>query len=517
MRCTTGHGDFNMNQSTITVYSPSTGEPIGAVSVDGVEDVDRAAAAAREAQQEWASRSLDDRCAVLQNVKNELLNRTDDVCALLSKEQGKPKMEALVHDVMNLAGFIDYFASNAARILAPEPIPLHLFKHRASYLHWTPRGLIGVIGPWNFPLMLCNAPAVTALIAGNGVLIKPSEFTPLIQDLARDIFIAGGVPEDLFQVVHGHAETGTAVIDRVDMIEFTGSVATGRRVAARCGERLIPCVAELGGKAPALVLDDADLERTAAALTWGGFANCGQVCASVERVLVHRSVLPQLLDKLTPRVRALLPQSAPQGAEIQMGPINNRRQLDHVERVVADAVAKGANVILGGNRIEGAGTFFEPTLLLDATPEMDVMNVETFGPVLPFMVFDDDDAMIAEANRIDLGLAAYVFSSNAVRAQAVAERIEAGTVMINDVLATHGMPETPWGGVKASSIGHTHGDDSLRHMCQQRHVNYGRVNLLKNEPLWYPYTAKRQTWIRRLLSFLLGTGIRNRIRWLMGR
>ena len=506
-----------MNQTTITVRSPCTGEPIGTVSVASVADVQKAAAAARRAQQEWAQRTLDDRCAVLQNVKNELLNRTDEICALLNQEQGKPNMEALVHDVMNLAGFIDYFASNAARILAPEPIPMHLFKHRASYLHWKPRGLIGVIGPWNFPLMLCNAPAVAALIAGNGVLVKPSEYTPLIQDLAREVFVAGGVPEALFQVVHGRADTGTAVIDHVDMIEFTGSVATGRIVAAQCGERLIPCVAELGGKAPALVLSDADLERTAAALTWGGFANCGQVCASVERVLVHRSVLPQLLDKLTPRVRALHPEVDAPGAERQMGPINNQRQLDHVQRVVDDAVAKGAQVILGGNRIEGPGTFFEPTVLIDVTPDMDVMNVETFGPVLPLMSFDDDEAMIAEANRLDLGLAAYVFSSSAARAQATAERIEAGTVMINDVLATHGMPETPWGGVKASSIGHTHGDHSLRHMCQQRHVNYGRVDLLKNEPLWYPYTTKRQTWIRRLLSFLLGTGVRNRVRWLFGR
>ncbi len=506
-----------MPDTHIQVRSPVTGEPIGTVAIASPDDVVAAAERARAAQTEWAQRSLKERCQVLQQVKNVFIERADELCDLLCKEQGKPRLEALSHEVMNLADLIDYFASKGERILAPEPIPLHLFKHKASYLHWQPRGLIGVIGPWNFPLVVCNSGIAVALIAGNGVLVKPSEFTPLVQDLAKEIFVAGGIPEDLIQVVHGYGEAGSAVIDQVDMVEFTGSVATGRKVAARCGERLIPCVTELGGKAPALVMDDANIGRAANALTWGGFANCGQACASVERVLVHRTVLPQLLDKLTPNVSALKPGNTYDDSTIQIGPLNNRRQRDIVEALVADAVDKGAQILMGGHPIDGPGHFYAPTILVDVTPDMDIVNKETFGPVLPIMVFDDEEAMIAEANRSHLGLLAYVFSSDAERGQRIAERIEAGTVMINDVLTTHGMPETPWGGLKASGIGYTHGDDSLRHMCQQRHVNYARIELFQSELWWYPYSSTLFSFLKRVLSFLTGTGISNRVRWLRGR
>jgi acyl-CoA reductase-like NAD-dependent aldehyde dehydrogenase len=506
-----------MSDDQITVLSPATGEPIGSVAIASAADVAAAAALARTAQQEWGARSLEARCAVLRSVKNIIIERTDEICDLLSREQGKPRVEAMVHEVVNLVDLIHYFTSEADRILAPEPIPLHLLKHRASYLHWAPRGVIGIIGPWNFPFNICNGPAVTALLAGNAVLIKPSEFTPLIQNLAREIFIEGGVPADLFQVVHGYGETGSAVIDNADMIEFTGSVATGRKVAARCGERLIPCVTELGGKAAALVLSDANIERAAGALAWGGFANCGQVCASVERVLVHRSVLPALLETLVPKVADLKPGNTQADERIQIGPLNNRRQRDIVQSRVEDAVAKGAKVLVGGHCIEGPGNFFEPTLLVDVTIDMDIMNQETFGPVLPIMVMDDEDAMVEEANRSHLGLLAYVFSKDTARARSIAERIESGTVMVNDVLATHGMPETPWGGVKASGVGHTHGDDSLRHMCQQRHVNYDRLPTMAREPYWYPYGPSLYGVFKRIMGALLGTGLANRFRWMIGR
>ena len=496
----------------IKIHSPATGELLGSVPVSTVDEVANAATLARSAQVEWGQRSLAERCDVLRQVKNVIIERADELSELLCQEQGKPRVEAMVHEVFNLVELIRYFTSQAERILSPEPIPLHLFKHRSSYLHWQPRGLIGVIGPWNFPFIICNGPVVVALLAGNAVMVKPSEFTPMIQDLAKDIFVQGGIPEDLIQVVHGFGDVGSAVIDNVDMLEFTGSVATGRKVAAQCGERLIPCVTELGGKAPALVLEDANIERTANALTWGGFANCGQVCASVERVLVHRAVLPQLLDKLTPKVAALTPGNAAADPSIQIGPLNNGRQRDIVQALVTDAVEKGAKVLVGGRAIEGPGYFFAPTILVDVTTEMDIANRETFGPVLPIMVFDDEEAMIEEANRSHLGLLAYVFSRHSDRAKQIAERIEAGTVMINDVLATHGMPETPWAGVKASGVGQTHGDDSLRHMCQQRHVNYDRLQFWRSELFWFPYRPGLYNLIKRFMGAVLGTGIRNRFR-----
>ncbi len=500
----------------IEVRSPSTGEPIGSVPIATAEDVSEAVASARIAQVEWAARPLAERCRILRQVKDRVIARTDDICALLSQEQGKPRVEGLTTEILGLVDLIQYFTAEAERILAPEPIPLHLMKHRASYLHWVPRGVVGIIGPWNFPFNLNNGPAVAALIAGNAVVIKPSEFTPLIQELSREIFIEGGLPADLYQVVHGYGETGGALIANVDMIEFTGSVRTGKKVAAACGERLIPCVTELGGKAPFLVLEDADLDRTANALAWGGFANCGQVCASVERVLVHRSVLPGLLDRLVPLVKALEPKDTTQDKLAQIGPLNNARQRDIVSSLVDDAVSKGARAVVGGSIIEGPGNFYAPTLLVDVTTDMRIMSEETFGPVLPLMTMEDEESMIAEANRSHLGLLAYVFTKNTRHGRAVAERIEAGTVMINDVLSTHGMPETPWGGVKQSGVGHTHSDASLRGFCEQRHINYDLLPTLKTEPYWYPYGPRLFGMMKRLMGTVYGSSIAQRIRSLRG-
>jgi acyl-CoA reductase-like NAD-dependent aldehyde dehydrogenase len=507
-----------MNQSAaqIEVTCPSNGEVIGSVSISSATDVEAAVARARVAQVEWSGRSLAERCKALRKVKDRIIARTDDICDLLSKEQGKPKVEGLTTEIVGLVDLIQYFTGEAERILAPQPIPLHLMKHRASYLHWVPRGVVGIIGPWNFPFNLNNGPAIAALIAGNAVVIKPSEFTPLIQDLSREIFIEAGIPEDLYQVVHGYGETGSALIEHVDMIEFTGSVRTGRKVAAACGERLIPCVTELGGKAPFLVLEDADLERAANALAWGGFANCGQVCASVERVLVHKSALPGLLDRLVPKVKAIEPKDTTKDPLAQMGPLNNRRQRDIVDALVQDALDKGATALVGGYPIEGPGHFYAPTLLVDMTPEMRIMSEETFGPVLPIMVLEDEAAMIVEANRSHLGLLAYVFSKSSKRARRVAERIQAGTVMVNDVLSTHGMPETPWGGVKQSGVGHTHGDASLRGMCEQRHINYDLLPTLKSEPYWYPYNPKLYGMMKRLMGTLFGNSMAQRLRSMLG-
>jgi succinate-semialdehyde dehydrogenase/glutarate-semialdehyde dehydrogenase len=262
---------------------------------------------------------------------------------------------------------------------------------------------------------------------------------------------------------------------------------------------------------------DANLDRTANALAFGGFANCGQVCASVERVLVHRSKLPGLLDRLIPKVRALVPANAVDNDKVQIGPLNNARQRDIVQSLVDDAVEKGAKVLVGGKAIDGPGHFFEPTVLVDVTPDMRIMNEETFGPVLPIMAMDDEDAMIAEANRSHLGLLAYVFSGNTTKARRVAERIEAGTVMVNDVLGTHAMPETPWGGVKASGVGYTHGDDALRKVCEQRHINYDLLPALKTEPFWYPYGPKLYVRFKKGMGVLFGGSVVKRLGALFGR
>ncbi len=497
---------------TLVIRSPASGSLVGDVPVSTREEVFDAVARARAAQAAWGARTLAARCAVLRDVRAAILDDRDAIVDLLARESGKPRHEALLHEVMAPLELLTYFTEAAPRILAPTPIPMRLMKHRGSWLHYAPRGVVGIIGPWNFPHNLPFGGAAMALLAGNGVVLKPSEYTPLIARHIHALYLRAGVPADLFQLVQGPGDVGAAVIEAgVDMVEFTGSVATGRRVGAMCGERVIPCVLELGGKAPALVLDDADLDRAVQAVLWGAFANCGQVCASVERVLVHASHYERFVARLVEGARALRLGDPSTTGDIDLGPLQNARQRAVVEALVADAVAKGATVRCGGGRPEGLeGLFHLPTVLTDVTPDMHIATREIFGPVVTVAPMDDDDAMVAAANDSHLGLLAYVFSRDPDRAQRVAERLVAGTVMVNDVISSHAMAETPWAGLKQSGVGATHGDEGLRQMCQTRHVNVDVLPWVARERWWFPYHGADLGLFGRALAALYGTGMQ---RW----
>lgn len=453
----------------------------------GEEDVRAAVQRARAAQREWARVPVEARCRRVARFAEILMARADEVIELIVQESGKTRLEALGMEVVLVADLVRYFARHAPELLAPEPIPLHLMKHRASYLHFVPRGVIGIISPWNFPFSIPVGETILSLIAGNGVVLKPSEVTPLIALEAKRLHEAAGLPPDLFQVVTGRGGTGAALIDAgIDYCVFTGSVATGRQVAAACGERLIGCTLELGGKAPAIVCGDADLDRAAQAIVWGGFANSGQVCASVERVYAVGSVHDALVARVVERGRALRQGDASASGDLDVGAMAWEQQLAHVERMVRQAVSEGARVELGGARAPGDGQFFAPTVLSGCTQDMEIMRREVFGPVIPIMRVETEEEAVRLANDSPLGLLAYVFTQDRERGKRIAERLEAGTVMINDVLHTFACPETPWGGVKQSGLGRTHSVLGLRELCQTRHVNYDRV-AFGREVWWYPY------------------------------
>ncbi len=484
----------------IVKKNPATGAVIGEVPVQGPEEVRAAVARARAAQAQWGALSVAERAARVGAFRAEVVGRAEEVIDLLVREGGKTKQEALGMEVMLVVDLTDWFCKRAAGFLAPQPISLHLLKHRKSWIHYAPRGVVGVISPWNFPFSIPMGETVMALLAGNGVVLKPSEVTPLIALKAKELYDASGLPKDLFQVVTGRGEAGAALIDAgVDMVVFTGSVATGRKVAAACGERLIPCTLELGGKAPAVVCADADLERTANALVWGAFANSGQVCASVERAYVHEAVHDELVAKVVERTRKLR-QGDPAG-EVDVGAMTWDRQVDIVEESVKSAVAAGAKVAAGGKRRPGPGLFFEPTVLTDCKQDMDVMRKEIFGPVLPIMKVRTEEEAVKLANDSHLGLLAYVFSRDRTKARRVAEKIEAGTVMVNDVLNTYAAPETPWGGIKQSGIGITHSAEGLRALCQARHVNADRI-APRRDLWWYPYSDKAHGFMLKAMRFL---------------
>lgn len=469
---------------------PATGRSLAPLPTSSPEEVRAVVERARVAQGRWAALGWSERKRRLLAFRRRLVARMDEVAALLASENGKPHFEALTHEIFPVADLAGYFAKRARKILRDERIPLHLFGPlKRSHLRYQPRGVIGVISPWNFPFAIPMGDVLMALASGNAVVVKPSEWTPRIMLLAKELLVEAGIDEDLVGVVLGAGEIGAALVEAgVDMMIFTGSVATGRKVGEACGRQLIPYVAELGGKDAALVLADADVEKAARLVVWGAFANSGQVCASVERVLVHESIADAFILEVV-ELTGGLRQGDPAAGAVDVGAMVVPAQLEHVQRQVEEARRKGARILVGGEvHGEGGARFFQPTVLVDVTPEMAIWREETFGPCLPIRTFRDEGEAIREANDSPFGLNAYVFSRSASRAALVAGRLEAGTVMIDDVLYTHALPETPWGGVKESGVGRVHSAQGLKELCEVQHINRPRLRVT---PLWlFPYTDK---------------------------
>jgi succinate-semialdehyde dehydrogenase/glutarate-semialdehyde dehydrogenase len=492
--------------TTIKSYAPATGELLGEVPITSKDEIAAVVLRARRAQAAWAVLPIEERCERLLRFRDAIAARATEIVELLARECGKPKQEALAHEVIATLDLATYYAKNAPRILAPQEIPLHLLKHRHSYVHFVPRGVIGIISPWNFPFCIPMGDVFAALVTGSAVVVKPSEVTPLVMKKAKEIYDSTGLPEDLFAVVYGHGAAGQALVESgIQKLIFTGGVETGKRVAAACGARLIPCVMELGGKAPLLACADADIERTARAIVFGGFANAGQVCISVERVYAHRDVYEPIVRRVK-ELTAELRVGDPSEDTVDIGAIIFPKQIEVAEKHIADAVAKGAEVVSGGQRKPGPGQFFEPTVLAQCTAEMTVMNQEIFGPIVPIQKVDSDDEAITLANRSHLGLNAYVFTNDRAKGRRLAERIEAGSVLVNDVLINYAACETPFGGIKDSGFGRVHGEDALRDMAERRHVNEGRMRMPAKDPLWFPYEPGGYRWLLRGARVLFGGG-----------
>lgn len=492
----------------LVAHNATTGAVIGEVPIADEAAVRAVVAQARTAQMMWAALSFRMRGVYLLRFRDLLLERAERVARLISQEVGKPQVESLMTEIMAGADIINYYVKNAEKMLADEPVPLHLLKHRKSYLHYVPLGVVGIISPWNFPFILALSEVVTALIAGNTVVLKPSELTPMCGQIIADMFAEVGLPEHVLHIVHGYGKTGAALVQSgVDKICFTGGGATARHIMRAAADNLTPVVLELGGKDPMIVCADADVERAARAAVWGAFANGGQVCASVERVYVHQSIAESFINRTVALTKQLRMGVAADGADVDVGSLVHERQVQIAERQVHEAVEQGAKVLTGGKRPEHlTGPFYEPTILTNVNQDMSVVREETFGPLLPIIVVQDDEEAIRLANDSIYGLDAYVFSKDSEHADRVARRIEAGTVMINDVIASYSAPETPWGGVKQSGIGRVHGGAmGLKEFCQVRHVMGERVRLpMKSELWWYPYRQSRFPLFKRALQFLFG-------------
>jgi succinate-semialdehyde dehydrogenase / glutarate-semialdehyde dehydrogenase len=448
--------------------SPATGEMVGTFPLDGPEEVAAAVARAREGQRAWAGLGFEGRRRALLAYKAMLVRCTDELVDLVHRENGKPRNDALI-ELMMIVEHLDWAARNAARVLGRRraPTTLVLANHAAS-VEYRPLGVVGVLGPWNYPVFTPLGSIVYALAAGNAVVFKPSELTPAVGCFLADAFVdaVGGPP--VFQVVTGDGSTGQALCRAgVDKVAFTGSPAAGRKVMAACAERLTPVVLELGGKDAMVVDDDADLDAAAEQALWGGMANAGQTCLAVERVYVVDRVYDRFLAKLVERASRVRP-----GADF--GPITLPRQLETIRRHLDDAFARGARALVGGPDAVRP-PYVDPVVLVDVPADALVMREETFGPILPVVRARDADHAVALANASPYGLGAAVFGSR--RAEGIARALRSGMASVNSVLTYAGVPSLPWGGVGESGFGSVHGPDGLREFTRSKAVTRQRFPL----------------------------------------
>jgi succinate-semialdehyde dehydrogenase/glutarate-semialdehyde dehydrogenase len=478
-------------RASIASINPATGEVLREFDCASEEDVRAAVERAHAAQPSWQELDVGKRLQVLRRFQTLLQEKKADVARLITQEAGKPYVESLLTEVLVVLDATQFLIANARGLLRDQRIGHAnlVMKAKRGRVRHEPYGAIGIISPWNYPFNIPATEGLAALAAGNAVVVKPSEFTSLSALELQALLRTAGVPEGVFQVLVGAGATGAALANsQIDKLIFTGSVASGKKVAQAAAARLLPVVLELGGKDPMLVLDDADLEVASSAAVWGAFVNAGQTCLSVERCYVHRSLYEPFLAKVVEKTGKLRVGNG-LDAEVEVGPMIHERQLQIVESQVDEAQAHGACVLTGGKRLPQLGpNFYAPTVMAGITHEMRLMREETFGPVLPVMPFDSDEEAVRLANDSEFGLAASIWTCNRARGQAIAARLQAGTVMVNDVISCYGISEAPHGGVKASGLGRTHGRFGLEEMVWVKYVDSDLLPRMR-KVWWYGYGA----------------------------
>jgi succinate-semialdehyde dehydrogenase/glutarate-semialdehyde dehydrogenase len=493
------------------VSSPVTLTPLGELECASAEDVRAAVERARKAQAAWAELPVRERTRMLWRLLDQFVARQDEVIDAVIAETGKARSEAISMEVFACCDAITYYAKRAPKFLAPERRGIHGLMGFAKKLRlvYKPLGVVGLITPWNGPVVLAVNPLVQAVVAGNAVLHKPSEVTPFSALLIKRLTEAAGWPADLYQVLQGDGATGAALIESgVDKVSFTGSVATGRRVAEACGRKLIPCTLELGGKDAMIVCADADLDRAAQGALIGSCMNTGHYCCGTERIYVVADVYDAFVGRVVEGAKSL--RQSDHG-EFDVGAVFWDKQLEIIESHVKDAVAKGARVLVGGRRNPALrGLYYEPTVVVDVDHDMDLMRHETFGPIVAIQRVRSEEEAIALANDSAYGLNGNVWTTDLARGQRIAERIETGGVCVNDMAMTYGVPEAPFGGVKTSGIGAVNGAQGLRNYCHAQPILSDRRG---RGPLQggYPYTRKAEDRMQQLIRMLYGTRVG---RWL---
>jgi acyl-CoA reductase-like NAD-dependent aldehyde dehydrogenase len=499
---------------TLRSINPATGDSLAQVETTPPSAFPAILARARTVQSSWRDLPLKNRLVLLHALQMRILEKREALADLVSRESGKPRVEALFADVFVALDTAAYFFTEGRKLLQPEPVPHHSLaaKAKRGMLHYDPLGVVAIVSSWNYPLAIPLSQIIPAVAAGNAVVCKTSEFTPQCGLAIESLFLEAGFPKDLVTVVQGGGEVGQALIDAApDKVFFTGSVATGRRVAEACAAKLIPSVLELGGKDAMLVLSDADLELTSSAAVWGSFTNCGQVCLSVERLFVERSVSEKFIRMCVEKTGKLRVGSGAD-PETDVGPLIRPRHVRRISDLLADAEEKGARLLCGGRPRSDLGPcFFEPTVITGVDSTMRLFQEETFGPILAIQTVADEEEAIRRANDSPFTLAASVWTSDNNRGECVAKRLRAGAVMVNDLISYFAIAEAPHGGSGASGWGRTHGRAGLMEMVQTKYIDVDKLSHAE-KPWWYRYNKDLDTAANAFLEFEFRGGLLARLK-----
>lgn len=492
----------------IKSVNPNTKELIGEIEKTKPEKIYELVEKSKAAQNLWKNFSLEERLKVIRKAKNILYEIREEFAQLITQENGKPIFESYSTEIIPTLSIFNYYIKNSKKFLKPhfERIKLPVMLHKKSWIEYEPFGVVGIISPWNYPLLLPMGQIIPALIAGNSVIFKPSEWTPFVGKKIDELFKSAGLPENVFQTIYGEAEVGEALVKSdIDKLFFTGSTKVGKIIAKTAAEKLLPVSLELGGKDPAIVLEDADLDRAAMGILWGSIMNAGQTCVSVERVYVDENIFDTFLNKLIALASNLQPFN--NSSYYDYSKIKLQKQVDIIKEHLDDAIAKGAKIIHGG-KIDG--NFVEPTILIDVNHSMLVMQEETFGPIIPIMKFKTIDEAIQFANDCSYGLSASVWTKNISRGKKIAKQIQAGSVLINDCISYFGAGEADVGGIKMSGTGRVHSRSGIMEMVYEKYYNYDTFTWQK-KLWWFNYTENSTNKIKEATQFLFDKNLLTRL------
>jgi acyl-CoA reductase-like NAD-dependent aldehyde dehydrogenase len=496
---------------TLEVRNPATGAVIANVPQQTSEQVAEVVARARAAQPAWEQLGYEGRARILRRAQKWTTDNADRIARQIVAETGKTYEDAILAEVSYASAGFGFWAKHAPKYLADEKISTSnpFVMGRQLAVRYAAAGVVGVIGPWNYPLTNSFGDCIPALAAGNAVVLKPASLTPLTSQLMREGLLECGLSEDIYQVVVGPGGSiGGALIDAVDMVMFTGSTEVGKQVMESASKTVTPVSLELGGKDPMIVLADANLERAANAAVYYSMQNGGQTCISIERVYAEAPIYDEFITKVEQKMRELRQGESTDPGTVEVGAITSPEQGDIIEAHVNDAIERGAKALVGGHRRQDHGDFFEPTLLVDVDHSMRCMTEETFGPTLPVMKVADAEEAIRLANDSPFGLQSSVWTKDLARGKQIARRMEAGVCCVNDACINYVALELPMGGWKESGLGTRHGAGGIRKYTRQQTVVTTRFAMNK-ELHMYPYKSRTSKLIRRAVQFLYGRGKRD--------